>query len=152
MRIGYLTGVVTLALGAVFVPTAANAASSAGVKLRAFSYKADTINCELKVQYPHRSTHVPRTVNVVAILKCDRAMSGLKIKVRLYKNGHVYKTSGWKANNVRASIQGNAGRRCVKKSHYQGEAWAYAWPPAGYTPPMAYFHAKGVNVYLKSCT
>jgi hypothetical protein len=119
------------------------------------SAKRDVIHCELKVANPHYSHHAAAKdkdrVNVVATLKCDRSVSGMKIKVRLYKKGVKYKESGWKANNYKNSISVNAARRCVAKQKYQGQAWAYVWAPAGYQPPMAYMTIKSKVVYISKC-
>lgn len=43
--------------------------------------------CKLSVDNPHPSTHVPGTVNVVAAIKCNGAVSALALTVVLARDG-----------------------------------------------------------------
>ncbi|MFI0484825.1 hypothetical protein [Actinomadura sp. 9N215] len=114
-----------------------------------------SIRCLLRVHLPHYSHHSDaqdrHRVNVTADVKCNRKVAALKIKVRLYKNGRIYKTSGWRSNRGKAKIAHNAARRCVKNQKYQGEAWATVTFPPGYKPPVLNGHVKSKVVLIRKC-
>ncbi|TMR06370.1 hypothetical protein ETD83_04940 [Actinomadura soli] len=113
------------------------------------------IKCLLRVHLPHYSHHSDaqdkHRVNVTADVKCNRKVAALKIKVRLYKNGRVYKTTGWRSNVAKSKIAHNAARRCVKNQKYQGEAWAVVKFPPGYRPPVLNGHVKSRVVVIRKC-
>ncbi|GLW65872.1 hypothetical protein Arub01_41160 [Actinomadura rubrobrunea] len=117
---------------------------------------ADVIRCTLRVHQPHYSHHAhaadKHRVNVTADVKCTKRVARLRIKVRLYKNGQPYKTTGWKSNSGKNWISYNAARRCVKRQRYQGQAWAQVVFPPGYRPPAAAGTVKSRVVTINRCT
>lgn len=149
-------GAAVIAIGVAVIPVTANASPQPSARVSSSASvlrgsRAQTIECALKTSTAHVSGHVPKNVNVVATVQCSAPVSGIKIKVQLLRNGHAYKTSGWVSNNGRAFIKGSAARRCVKRYHYQGQAWAFVWAPPGYQPPLVKLHHWGPSRYLASC-
>ncbi|TYK46355.1 hypothetical protein FXF68_27635 [Actinomadura decatromicini] len=138
---------------------AASAAPSPGPasQLTAGTAKApvpDEIRCRINVHNPHYSHHGDfkgrNQVNVVADVKCGKPVAHLTIRVNLYKDGTLYKSSQ-RSNAGRAKISHNAARRCVKKKRYQGTAWADVVMPPGYLPPTQRIANKSEVVLIRQC-
>ncbi|MDL4775229.1 hypothetical protein [Actinomadura xylanilytica] len=148
-----------LALGAAPVASAAPAApTDGGTTLTATrsgvnAAAAAVITCKVRIHDPHYSHHAhakdKHRVNVTADTKCTKKVASLRIKMRLYKNGKPYKTTGWKSNTGKNTISHSAARRCVKKQRYQGRAWVRVVFPPGYKPPTgsSTVTSKAVTIY-----
>lgn len=96
---------------------------------------AATASCKGTLDNPHRSHHVPGTVNAQAVVKCNIPMSKISGFVTLTRDDGVRKTSPvntvWGKNNWRA----NAALRCDGKRHSYTSKVVVNWTsPAGYIP------------------
>jgi hypothetical protein len=95
------------------------------------------ITCALTIDNPHKSTHVPSTVNVVAHWICDYPVASLSMNVQLFF-GVLQVGSGHSANVGQASLNGNAASNgCVTGTYYGYVQGTVTFPP-GYTPQSAY--------------
>jgi hypothetical protein len=103
------------------------------VRVRVAIPQQSVIVCTLNVQFPHKSTHVPETVNEVATVTCTSPVSELAMNVGMYFNG-VLKVSKGFDNTGSAFIQGNVATPCVNGT-YIGTADAAVLFPPGYEPP-----------------
>jgi hypothetical protein len=91
------------------------------------------IVCNLTIDYPHASSHVPETVNVVAHWNCDHAMSSLEMDVYLDYGG-IQVGHGHSQNTLSSSLNGNAASNGCLDGLYDGYASGSAIAPPGYTP------------------
>jgi len=102
--------------------------------------QADII-CYLNVQNPHKSTHVPENVNVVATVSCNLPPAALALTVALYywtgSSWVLVGIPGQVVNYGRSFIQANSATTC-RNGLYEGAAAAEAVAPPGYVPPVAY--------------
>jgi hypothetical protein len=94
---------------------------------------AATIVCTPTVQNPHKSTHVPGTVNVVVTLSCTSAVPQINIRAALYKNGLLVKDSGQKSVFNTAFAQHNAAVPCSNGTYQGWMSYGVLFPP-GYVP------------------
>lgn len=95
---------------------------------------AKVIVCKANVQQPHKSSHVPGTINVVATMACTHTVPSLAIGVGLYRNDRLVKLSRIRPfRNTRFGAN-NAAVPC-KNGSYRGVAnFAVVFPP-GFNPP-----------------
>lgn len=96
---------------------------------------APTFTCDLNVQYPHGSTHVSGTINVVSRVNCTAAPAMLQLDVSLKRTSLPQKT--WyspRASNLKqSSIQSNRAVSCSEgPGNFQGWARGIITPPPGY--------------------
>ncbi len=92
------------------------------------------ITCTPQVQYPHKSTHVPGTVNVVVTLTCTAPVSGINIRAALYRNGALVSDSGQKSFSGTSFASHNAAEPCHNATYQGWMSYGVAFPP-GYVPP-----------------
>ena len=98
------------------------------------AHSADVpVVCEVDSQYPHKSSHVPGTINFVATLACNMPVYNIRMRVALYQNGNLVAESEYKSKGDGAYAQENIAVACAS-GEYQG--WAYfEWDnPPGYSP------------------
>lgn len=88
--------------------------------------------CTFKVDRPHKSTHVPGTVNVVARIQCNRIVERIEMTLGLARGG-VELARRTFAEEGRAYLQGNVAVPCVSGT-YNGAAAATVTFPAGSFP------------------
>lgn len=93
------------------------------------------IFCGLKTDYPHGSTHVSGTINVVARVTCDSPVTSLGVTVRLLRS-EVSKGDHYEYNAGSASVSSNKAISCLGNSpgNFRGDSNAAITPPPGYTP------------------
>jgi hypothetical protein len=106
------------------------------------------IVCTLQIQNPHKSTHVPGTVNIVATYSCSATVVELDIEITLYRNG-LYVSDGSDSVEVTSAMQANAATGCVSGT-YQGVAIGHVQFPAGYEPNTQAGDVVSNSVYI-SC-
>lgn len=94
---------------------------------------ASAITCELSIDNPHPSSHVPETVNVVATWNCTAPVPSLEVWVYLFY-GELLVGTGHSANSGNATLKGNAAADCVN-GFYSGFASGEVTFPPGYSPP-----------------
>jgi hypothetical protein len=94
------------------------------------------ITCILRVDYPHNSSHVDGTVNTVAQVSCDSAMTSLTLLLQLYYNGSVA-NSVIQENFGAASLTQNVAAPCIPGG-WQAHAETLVEFPAGVVPPALY--------------
>ena len=87
----------------------------------------------MNTQYPHKSTHVPGTVNVVTVVTCTAPVPQINIRAALYRNGILVKDSGQKAVYNSPSAQNNAAVTCSNGSYQGWGSFGVLFPP-GYVP------------------
>ncbi|MEV6600112.1 hypothetical protein AB0M36_25150 [Actinoplanes sp. NPDC051346] len=93
------------------------------------------IICDLRVDYPHKSSHVPGTVNVVGNVNCTAPVSAIYMAVGLARNGSLVSVTNY-SNSGQASLRGNTATACVNGAYQGVESVTVVFPP-GFTPPTA---------------
>lgn len=92
------------------------------------------ITCTLSIDNPHRSTHNPDVINVVANWKCTSAVKTLTMSVKLFSaSGIELSRTPWKSIG-KARLKGHTNYPCYFSSDYYGEAPGTVYFPAGYKP------------------
>lgn len=104
----------------------------------ASSQAGSTITCNLTIDNPHNSTHVPETVNVVSHVTCDNVVSSISITTKLFRAGIQVASSNSFGAEV-FTLNGNAAVNCAN-GPYGGTADATVVFPPGYTPPSESGH------------
>lgn len=94
---------------------------------------ANVITCTGQAQYPHKSSHVPGTVNVVATVSCTAAVTSIGIRAALYRNGALVKDSGAKYVYGTSFAQNNAAETCHNATYQGWMSFTVTFPP-GYSP------------------
>jgi hypothetical protein len=133
------------AAASALAKTVAPSAGPAAIRLTAGAAHATVskpalsiISCTLQVNDPHKSGHVPGTINVTATIQCSQAVTALYIAVRLYyisSNGNEYEVaSGSNSNSGKSFIQGNAATSCFNGT-FAADANGTITSPPGYSPP-----------------
>jgi hypothetical protein len=90
------------------------------------------ITCSLTIDYPHESSHVPATVNVVAHWSCTSAVASLSMSVQLFYAG-LQIGSGRASNTGQASLNGNAAATGCISGYYSGAVVGSVVFPPGYS-------------------
>jgi hypothetical protein len=103
---------------------------------RGLAGTTSTITCALTIDYPHASSHVPETANVVAHWRCTAPVSSLSMDVQLYY-GVFEVGTGHSSNCCSSSLNGNAAANCLTGTYYGYVQGTVVFPP-GYTPSSAY--------------
>jgi hypothetical protein len=148
---------VTLVFAAlVGAPSAVSAASGQQSATAALSsgpsgaqVAQQTITCTLSIDNPHKSTHVPTTVNVVAHWVCTAPVSSLSMTVRLFR-GSTQVGQGSSSNAGRATLNGNAAANCVNGTYHGTATGTVVFPP-GYTPSSSTLNVTSNTVSITNC-
>ena len=92
--------------------------------------------CSLELDYPHNSTHVRGTVNVVARVVCSSPVSSISLSPQLYPPVPYAPIAGTPVIVAdTSSAQANAASTFCTNGTWQGWAsWSVVFPP-GDTPP-----------------
>jgi len=94
---------------------------------------APAIECNLRADHPHASTHVPGTVNFEIYIQCTDTVYDLRMRAVLYFNGLYASESGYALKGNTASAKENTAVTC-RSGTYQG--WGYAdWKLPEYEGP-----------------
>lgn len=94
----------------------------------------DVINCAIDKQVPHKSTHDPTTVNVVAKLTCSKPVAKINANVKLYKAGALASDSGPVEISGKPTLVVNAAAPCINDTYGSWRGYTVTFPP-GYNPP-----------------
>jgi hypothetical protein len=113
------------------------------------------IVCHLKVDNPHKSTHVNGTINVQATLSCTGLNPAYSsVTVQLYKivctpgcNAVAYGNAGSASGTYKQSITANSSGPCTS-GQYHGSAYGYVQAPPGVSPPTAHLEAVGATASI----
>ncbi len=100
--------------------------------------------CHFQVDRPHKSTHVPGTVNVIAWIQCNRPADKIEMTLGLALNGVEFNSATF-ANSGSAYLQGNVAVPCVSGT-YNGAAAARITFPSGSFPRIRNGSAGSGNV------
>ncbi len=95
------------------------------------------ISCDMAIDWPHPSNHVPGTANVEANVKCTAPMSLIALNISLY----VYfflagQNLFWGQPPLFMQAEGNAAAQCFNGIPYVGSATQVLVPPPGFNPPV----------------
>jgi hypothetical protein len=136
----------------VSAPTGVRAAAGpAAVHSSGFSARsagtASVITCTPNVQNPHKSTHVPGTVNVVVTMSCTAPVSEIWVDAALYRNGGLVVESGYRVFYSTAYGSNNAAEPCHTASYVGWGGFGVLFPP-GYVPQWATTSGFGNSVYI----
>lgn len=83
---------------------------------------------------PHKSTHVPGTINVIVNVTCTEPVTQITIRGGFYYNGALTYVGPSKSFSGKATASTNAAVPC-KSGYYQGYiSYSVKFPP-GYEPP-----------------
>ncbi len=92
------------------------------------------ITCVPGGDNPHKSTHVPGTINVIVNVTCTGPVTQITIRCGFYYNGALTYVGPSKSFSGRATASTNAAVPC-KSGYYQGYiSYSVKFPP-GYEPP-----------------
>jgi hypothetical protein len=91
------------------------------------------ITCNLRVDYPHNSSHVFGTVNAVAQITCDTPVYGLGLEVDLMRDSQLA-AANYSENYGVAALTVNTAADCVPGGYYV-HANAVVVFPEGVVPP-----------------
>ncbi|RJL31785.1 hypothetical protein [Bailinhaonella thermotolerans] len=120
---------------------------AAGVVGAPAKAKLRRIVCTPRVHNPHKSHHVPGTVNVVATVQCTAPVPLIAIRTALYRNGRLVKDSGQKNVRNAAKASNNAAEKCHSAA-YRGWMAYHVRFPAGYRPPSGGSSGFGAEVRI----
>ena len=81
---------------------------------------------------PHRSTHVPGTVNATTTVTCTYTVEKISIGQALYRGGWIVRSSS-ATSTWRTNARSNAAVTCASGS-YQNDSTAVVTFPLGYAP------------------
>lgn len=104
------------------------------------------VGCHFQVDRPHKSTHVPGTVNVVAWIRCNRPVDRIEMTLGLALNGVELKSGNF-SNSGSLYLQGNVAVPCVSGT-YNGAAVATVTFSPGSLPRTGNGHAGSGNVEI----
>jgi hypothetical protein len=110
---------------------------------------SSVISCQLKVNDPHASGHVPGTVNVTAKVTCSSAVTALSTNLKLYQNNF----------NVAGSFNSNTGQKSLSSqldANCVTDVWSASGQstvvfPAGYSPPTGIMNASSPHSWVVTC-
>jgi hypothetical protein len=108
---------------------------------------AAVITCTPNVQNPHKSTHVPGTVNVVVTIACTSPVSELHVNAALYRNGALVAQSGYRVFYGTAFGSNNAAEPCHTATYTGWGGFGVLFPP-GYVPQWATTSGFGNSVFI----
>lgn len=92
-------------------------------------------SCQGTLDNPHRSHHVPGTVNAQSVVKCSTPMSKISGYVTLIRDDGVRKTSPVRTAWGKSVWRANAALRCDGKTHSYTSKVVVNWTsPPGYVP------------------
>lgn len=96
---------------------------------------ASTITCTITADNPHKSTHVPGTVNVVGHTDCTAPVASISMTVYLYNydTSRLVGVNGPTGNSGRSSFALNAAASCISGRYYGYARTTINFPP-GYSP------------------
>lgn len=126
-------------------PPAPQSATISATRAASGQAPQETITCDLTIDYPHKSTHVPATVNVVAHWVCTAPVASLSMDVQLYYGPSEVGT-GHSANTESATLNGNAAASCSPGQWY-GYVQGHVVFPPDYEPPSGDANAES-NAYV----
>ncbi|WP_141977688.1 hypothetical protein [Saccharothrix saharensis] len=92
------------------------------------------ITCNAISDYPHNSSHVPGTINVVGRGVCDYPVGSIDVVTGLFRGGTTVVGTGARVQANVASLSAPASAPCVAGS-YIGVADVIFTAPPGYYPP-----------------
>jgi hypothetical protein len=108
---------------------------------------ANVITCTGNVQHPHKSSHVPGTVNVVVTVTCTQSVPVIGIRAALYRDTVLVADSGQSNFYDVSFAQTNAAEPC-HTAWYQGwMGFTVVFPP-GYNPPDGSASGFGQHAYI----
>ena len=90
------------------------------------------IDCHLRLDYPHSSTHFPGTVNVEASETCTAPVDYVVLSVTLIRDGIYLQPDGSCTAGGKASVTCNTAEACHSGSFYSAEADVEVDFPPGY--------------------
>jgi hypothetical protein len=87
--------------------------------------------CTFQVDRPHKSTHFPGTVNVIAWIQCNHPVDKIEMTLGLALNGVELKSVNF-ANSGSTYLQGNVAVPCVSGTYNGAAAAAITFPPGSF--------------------
>lgn len=87
------------------------------------------ITCNPNVQHPHKSTHVPGTVNVVVTVTCTAPVTEIRITAGLYRDGSLISQSPITPFSFTSFAQANAATSCQDGTYQGWMDYDVTWPP-----------------------
>lgn len=86
------------------------------------------IDCVPNVQYPHNSTHVPGTVNVVVTVNCTAAVPEIHVTAGLYRDGWLVSQTPWASFVATSFAKTNAAVPCQDGTYQGWMDYDITWP------------------------
>lgn len=104
----------------------------------------DVITCEADKQVPHKSTHNPASVNVVAVVKCTKPVDRISANIALYRNGALIRQSGYQNSFGKARAKVNTSGACLNATYGSWRGFTIDFP-TGYLPQSQTWPPEGQN-------
>jgi hypothetical protein len=99
------------------------------------AHAADVITCaDIAIDYPHRSSHYPGTVNWEVRLACTGVVLNVRMRLALFWEGSPIADTGYVAKGDTVSATEHVTAPCIS-GWYTGWAYADLTPPPGYAGP-----------------
>ena len=100
------------------------------------------ILCDVNAQYPHYSTHVPGTVNVVWKTTCrsnqpEARAADIHMRVAIYRNGTKVDERSDNAADTNQAQENAADPTCHNNAFYKSWGAVEVWPPPGFYPSFS---------------
>lgn len=105
------------------------------------------ISCVLSIANPHRSTHNPTQVNVVAKWKCTANVRSLSMTVALYSFAGFQLSSNPFSNSGKDRLRGSTDAFCIP-DYYYGTASGTVVYPKGYKPASAHLKVRSATKFV----
>jgi len=122
-------------------PTNGTGTASIQSTIRSTESPGYTIVCDVSVDDPHNSSHVPGTVNVVASVSCPGPIENITLQAHLLQPPPGSTINGRTVYGIQ-NISANAANTSCINGTYQGHATGSLTFPPGYSP-----HTESINVY-----
>ena len=106
-----------------------------------------SITCTIRANNPHRSTHVPGTVNATTTVTCSYTVEKISIGQALYRGGWIVKSSS-ATSTWRTNARSNAAVTCAAGS-YLNDSTAVVTFPLGYAPRILSGGDRSVSVSIR---
>jgi DNA-binding beta-propeller fold protein YncE len=107
------------------------------------AHAADVITClEIEVDHPHRSTHLPETVNWIVRVVCTAPVLNLRMRLVLNWEGKEISETGYIEKGDVATAKQNVTATCIS-------GWFRGWAYADLTPPPGYEGSTKVSGWSK---
>ena len=98
-------------------------------------FSSGNIDCLVKANYPHKSTHDPSQTNATSTITCSAPVAKLEVTTQLYFNGNAKGTLGSASNTGKNFVQSQANFTCGNGTWKNYTTGLVHFPP-GFDPSV----------------